>query len=182
MKSYLVVYSELKIGVWTHFFVPKNENSKTLIPSVSTTVTKTTWMFRGRSFEVIQEEISAVEYFNIDGPTAAVWAPAEADLFGDFAFFYWRMSTVKPTRGMGTTFGRSNAWRRHFSPRITLETIPSIQWSITKRWRWAVGHFPVTVGQILVVGEIWNFLWANTLAFNYFDCHLSIKNKTNNSV
>ena len=45
-------------------------------------------MFRGRSFEVIQEETSAVKYFNIDRPLAAVSAPAEADLFGDFAFFY----------------------------------------------------------------------------------------------
>ena len=169
MKSYLVVYSELKVGVWTHF-VLNNENSKTLIPSVSTTVTKMTWMFPGRSFEVIQEETSAVEYFNIDRSRAAVWAPAEADLFGDFAFFYWRMGTVKPASGMGTTFVRSNAWRRHFSPRVTLETIPSIQWSITKRWRWTVGHFPVTASQILVVRAIWNFLWANTLA--YFVCHL----------
>ena len=169
MKSYLVVYSELKVGVWTHF-VLNNENSKTLIPSVSTTITKITWMFRGRSFDVIQEEISAVEHFNIDGPTAAVWAPAEADLFGDFAFFYWRMSTVKPASGMGTTFVRSNAWRRHFCSRVTLETIPSIQWSITKSWRWTVGHFPVTASQILVVGAIWNFLWANAL--EYFVCHL----------
>ena len=171
MKSHWVVYSELKIGVWTHFFVPKNGNSKTLIPSVCTTITKITSMFRGSSLEVIQEEISAVEYFNIDRPRAAVWGPAEADPFGDFAFFYWRMSTVKPASGMSTTFGRSNAWRRHFCPRFTLETIPSM-WEciITKRWRWSVGHFPVTVGQILVVGAIWNFLWANTLA--YFVCHL----------
>ena len=83
-------------------------------------------MFRGRSFEVIQEETSAVKYFNIDRPLAAVSAPAEADLFGDFAFFYWRMSPVKPASGMGTTFLRSNAWRRHFCPRVTLETIPSM--------------------------------------------------------
>ena len=126
MKSHLVVYSELKIGVWTHFFVPKNEYSKTLIPSVGTTVTKMTWMFPGRSSEVIQEEISAVEHFKIDRPPAAVWAPAEADLFGDFAFFYWRMSTVKPASGMGTTSVVRNAWRRHFCPRVTLETIPSM--------------------------------------------------------
>ena len=116
-------------------------------------------MFRGRSSEVIQEEISAVDYFNIDGPPAAVWLPVEAGLFGDFAFFYWRMSTVKPASGMGTTFVRSNAWRRHFCPRVTLETIPSIgEWIITKKWRWTMGHFPVTVGQILVVEAIWNFL------------------------
>ena len=157
MKSHLVVYSELKIGVWTHFFVPKNEYSKTLIPSVGTTVTKMTWMFPGRSSEVIQEEISAVEHFKIDRPPAAVWAPAEADLFGDFAFFYWRMSTVKPASGMGTTFVRSNAWRRHFCPRVTLETIPSMwEWIITKKWRWTVGHFPVTVGQTFVVEAFWN--------------------------
>ena len=156
MKSYLVVYSELKAGVWTHFFVPKNGNSKTLIPSVCTTITKMTWMFRGSSLEVIQEEISAVEYFNIDRPRAAVWGPAEADPFGDFAFFYWRMSTVKPASGMSTTFGRSNAWRRHFCPRVTLETIPSM-WEciITKKWRWTVGHFPVTVGQTFVVEAFW---------------------------
>ena len=157
MKSHWVVYSELKIGVWTHFFVPKNENSKTLIPSVGTTVTKMTWMFPGRSSEVIQEEISAVEHFNIDRPPAAVWGPAEADLFGDFAFFYWRMSTVKPASGMGTTFVRSNAWRRHFCPCVTLETIPSMwEWIITKSWRWTVGHFPVTVGQTFVVEAFWN--------------------------
>ena len=157
MKSYLVVYSELKAGVWTHFFVPKNGNSKTLIPSVSTTITKSTWMFRGSSFEVIQEEISAVEYFNIDRPPAAVWGPAEADPFGDFAFFYWRMSTVKPASGMSTTSEVRNAWRRHFCPRVTLETIPSM-WKciITKKWRWTVGHFPVTVGQTLVVEAFWN--------------------------
>ena len=157
MKSYLVVYSELKAGVWTHFFVPKNGNSKTLIPSVCTTITKSTWMFRGSSFEVIQEEISAVEYFNIDRPRAAVWGPAEADLFGDFAFFYWRMSTVKPASGMSTTSVVRNAWRRHFCPRVTLETIPSM-WEciITKKWRWTVGHFPVTVSQTLVVEAFWN--------------------------
>ena len=157
MKSHWVVYYELKIAVWTHFFVPKNENSKTLIPSVGTTVTKMTWMFPGRSSEVIQEEISAVEHFNIDRPPAAVWAPAEADLFGDFAFSYWRMSTVKPASGMGTTFVRSNAWRRHFCPCVTLETIPSMwEWLITKCWRWTVGHFPVTVGQTFVVEAFWN--------------------------
>ena len=157
MKSHLVVYSELKIGVWTHFFVPKNENSKTLIPSVSTTVTKMTWMFPGRSSEVIQEEIPAVEHFKIDRPPAAVWAPAEADLFGDFAFFYWRMSTVKPASGMSTTSVVRNAWRRHFCPRVTLETIPSMwEWIITKKWRWTVGHFPVTVGQTFVVEAFWN--------------------------
>ena len=157
MKSYLVVYSELKAGVWTHFFVPKNGNSKTLIPSVCTTITKSTWMFRGSSFEVIQEEISAVEYFNIDRPRAAVWGPAEADLFGDFAFFYWRMSTVKPASGMSTTSVVRNAWRRHFCPRVTLETIPSM-WEciITKKWRWTVGYFPVTVRQTLVVEAFWN--------------------------
>ena len=157
MKSYLVVYSELKAGVWTHFFVPKNGNSKTLIPSVCTTITKMTWMFRGSSLEVIQEEISAVEYFNIDRPRAAVWGPAEADLFGDFAFFYWRMSTVKPASGMSTTSVVRNAWRRHFCPRVTLETIPSM-WEciITKKWRWTVGHFPVTVGQTFVVEAFWN--------------------------
>ena len=157
MKSYLLVYSELKVDVWIHVFVPKNGNSKTLIPSVSTTITKITWMFRGRSVEVIQEETSAVEYFNIDGPSAAVWTPVEADIFGDFAFFYWRMSTVEPASGMGTTSWRSNAWRRHFCTRVTLETIPSIgEWFITKNWRWTVGHFPVTVGQTLVVGAFWN--------------------------
>ena len=157
MKSHLVVYSELKIGVWTHFFVPKNEYSKTLIPSVGTTVTKMTWMFPGRSSEVIQEEISAVEHFKIDRPPAAVWAPAEADLFGDFAFFYWRMSTVKPASGMSTTSVVRNAWRRHFCPRVTLETIPSMwEWIITKKWRWTVGHFPVTVGQTFVVEAFWN--------------------------
>ena len=157
MKSYFLVYSELKVDVWTHVFVPKNGNSKTLIPSVSTTITKITWLFRGHSVEVIQEETSAVEYFNIDRPRAAVWAPAEADLFGDFAFFYWRMSTVKPASGVGTTFVRSNAWRRHFRPSVTLEAIPSIgEWIITKTWRWTVGHFPVTVGQTLVVGAFWN--------------------------
>ena len=156
MKSYLVVYSELKVGVWTHF-VLNNENSKILIPSVSTTVTKMTWMFPGRSFEVIQEETSAVEYFNIDRPPAAVWAPAEADLFGDFTFFCWRMSTVKPASCMGTTFGGSNAWRRHFCPCVTLETIPSVwEWIIAKKWRWTVGHFPVTVGQTFVVEAFWN--------------------------
>ena len=156
MKSHLVVYSELKIGVWTYFFVPKNENSKTLIASVSTTVTKMTWMFPGRSSEVIQEETSAVEHFKIDRPPAAVCVPAEADLSGDFAFFYWRMSTVKPASGMGTTFVRSNAWRRHFCPCVTLETIPSM-WEgiITKKWRWTVGHFPVTVGQTFVVEAFW---------------------------
>ena len=157
MKSYLVVYSDLKAGVWTHFFVPKNGNSKALIPSVCTTITKMTCMFRGSSFEVIQEEISAVEYFNIDRPRAAVWGPAEADLFGDFAFFYWRMSTVKPASGMSTTSVVRNAWRRHFCPRVTLETIPSM-WEciITKKWRWTVGHFPVTVSQTLVVEAFWN--------------------------
>ena len=157
MKSHLVVYSELKIGVWTHFFVPKNENSKTLIPSVSATVTKVTWMFPGRSSEVIQEETSAVEHFNIVGPPAAVCVPAEADLSSDFAFFYWRMSTVKPASGMSTTSEVRNAWRRHFCPRVTLETIPSM-WKciITKKWRWTVGHFPVTVGQTFVVEAFWN--------------------------
>ena len=58
---------------------------------------------------MIQEETSAIEYFNIDGPLATVSAPAEADLFGDFAFFYRQMSTVKPASGMGTTFVRTNA-------------------------------------------------------------------------
>ena len=140
-----------------------------------------TWMLRGCSSEVIQEVISAVKYFNIDGPsTAACRAPVETDLSGDFAFRYCWMSTVKPARGMGTTPVSSNTWRRHFCPRISLETIPSIQWSITNRRRWTVGHFPVTVGQILVVQAIWNVLWANTLA--YFDCYLFHQNKTDDRV
>ena len=159
MKSHLVVYFNLRLA-FEHIFLSRriNGNSKILIPSVSTTITKITWIFRGRSFEVIQEETSAVEYFNIDRPPAAVWVPVEADLSGDFAFFYWRMSTVKPASGTGTTFVRSNAWRRHFCPRVTLETIPSIgECIITKIWRWSfIGHFSVTAGQILVVEAFWN--------------------------
>ena len=40
------------------------------------------------------------KYFNIDRPLAAVSAPAEADLFGDFAFFDWRMSHISEEQRM----------------------------------------------------------------------------------
>ena len=138
---------------------------ETFKPSVSSTVTEITLMFQGCSSEVIQEVTStAVKYFNVNEPTAAaIPAPVETDPSGDFALFYRWMSTVKPASGMGTTSMSSNTCRRHFCPRVSLETIPSIQWIITKKRRWTVGHFPVTAGQSLVVEAIWR-----SKALDYF--------------
>ena len=110
-------------GLWSPFPYTLSCNPVTE-SSVRATVSKMARMFWRCPHEVINIEIAAVSYLNVDRPRAAIIV-GKTDLPGDQAFSYSGVIAVQPTSRMRVASVARHAWSWHFGPCGRFKSVPS---------------------------------------------------------
>ena len=120
---------------------------------VSATVTVGT---SKRLWQQLIDKVGAAVFYISEGKIEATisgFKLSNADFLFNTTLSHCRMITIQPGRESSTTFVNRWTCGHHFSPCISLETIPAIEGVVTFATTCCIGAiFSVCVGQIYVLG------------------------------